>query len=405
MNQDARAALWVVLWSRTITTFSGAVSALAYSYSAIHHLGGPSAGVAVATCAAVGVLAGNVFGGLADFVRAPLVIASAGVLGILTSGSAYLIADAEQYTLPLWCLLASLSGMVTAAVARGENTAIVHVAPREDLQQLFSAVSIRAQAASAAAGTVSGIIIATDPSGPFLIDCAGWGLNVLLVIPLALRYPSGGANRPAFAAPELLRGFTFIAERRPLLVIVLVSAFANMFLAGAGAVITIDLITRGVDVRLIGLLETGVNVAALLGSIVSGVLSRRFATRLLFVTVLLSLTASMLATAMWGNTFVIMGALACGVFLIPTLGVSAAVTLASWTPNELQARVSGANSVMSLVLTSVSPAALGSIYVHTSRFVVMSLVASGTLAAAIVSGRLIPTNASVPSRFEVTPAD
>lgn len=88
MNQDARAALWVVLWSRTITTFSGAVSALAYSYSAIHHLGGPSAGVAVATCTAVGVLVGNVFGGLADFIRAPLVIASAGVLGILTSGSA-----------------------------------------------------------------------------------------------------------------------------------------------------------------------------------------------------------------------------------------------------------------------------------------------------------------------------
>ncbi|SBN62476.1 Major Facilitator Superfamily protein [Curtobacterium sp. 9128] len=390
MSADLRPALWVVLWSRALTTFSGAVGALAYSYVAIHHLGGPSAGVAVATCTAVGVLVGNLAGGLADFVRAPLVIGGAALVGAVTSGTAFILADAGRTTLPTWCVLSLLSGLVTAAAARGENTAIVHVAPREHLPRLFGVVSIRAQAAAAAAGTVSGLVIASDPALPFLVDCASWALSGVLLIPLALRYPRSGADRPSFSPSELLRGFTFIAQQRPLLTVVVVSAIANMFLAGASAVITIDLISRGTDVRLVGLLETVVNLAALLGSVASGVLSRRLTTRQLFVLVLSVLTGAMAAMAIWGTVQVVMVALAVGVFSIPALGVSAAITLASWTPAGLQARTSGASSVLSLVLTSVSPAALGSLYLHTSRLVTLSVVATGTLAAAAIARRAVP---------------
>lgn len=218
-------------------------------------------------------------------------------------------------------------------------------------------------------------------------------LSGLLLIPLMKRYPKGSADAPAFAPSEMLRGFTFIMRSRPLLAVVLVSAVANMFLAGAGAVISIDLISRGVDVRLVGLLETVVNIAALLGSVGSGVLSRRLATRRLFVLVLAVLTLSMFIMAIWGNIAVVMAALACGVFLIPALGVSAAISVAIHTPSGLQARTSGANSVISLLLASVSPAALGSIYVHTSRFVVLTIVAAGTLVSAAISHRFIPDRA------------
>lgn len=390
VNIDARTALWLVLWSRVLTTFSGAVSALAYSVIAIHHLGGSSAGVAVATCAAVGVLLGNLLGGIADFVRPPLVIGAAGLLGCVTSGVAFLMTRSHGYDLPVWCFLTLLSGLASTAAARGENTAIVHIAPRDQLPRLFGAVSMRAQVAAAAAGTVSGALIAADRALPFALDAGAWTVSVLIAVPLVRRYPRSGSPRGSFALAELVRGFTVIARSSPLLSIVAVSALANTFLAGAGAVITIDLIDRGVDVRLVGLVEAAVNVAGLLGSIASGLIARRLRTRQLFVLVLAVLTCSMAVMAVRGDVPVVVVALSCGVFLIPSLGVSAAVGLATLTPPELQARTSGANSAVSLLLTTVSPAALGAPYVHTSRSVVLSVAAAGTLVAAVIARVAVP---------------
>jgi len=386
--------VWLLIAGRLLTAFSEGIAALALVAIAVKELGGVESGVIVATAAAVGMLTGSFAGGAADFTSPLRVLIVAAVAGTVCAGALAVVTAVGWRQLAVYTAGAFVLSLCSEACSRAETTALVHLVAPEQLPRVFGAMSARTQMAAAAAGLVSGLIIAVNLTLPFAIDALAWAVCVLLsalvLAGYAVRAQAG--ERPLFRLRELARGYQFVARTPTVLAIVLIGALANLFLVGAGLVIQLDLIARGTSLVFVGFLDAATGAAALVGSIASGWLTARLSLRAMFVLVLAVLAVSVLVCGLSGNVWVMMVALSVAVFFLPSLGVSASTAVARLTPLHMQARVSGASAVISLLSTTVSPAVFGAGYARTNRVVMLAVAAVGTAVAGVASVIALPTH-------------
>lgn len=98
----------------------------------------------------------------------------------------------------------------------------------------------------------------------------------------------------------------------------------------------------------------------------------------------------MLFCALSQNYWITVTSLSCAVILIPSLGVSTAVALAQLAPDTMQARVSGASAIVSIITSAISPGLYGFSYARFSRFVTLFATACALGTLAVIARYTIP---------------
>lgn len=388
-----RRAVHRLILGRLVVGFASGLSTLGFTVIAIQELGGVHAGVIVAAAIAIGGLLGNIVGSLADFwspVRVMLVLAGAAAAAAALPFATVLLGVT---TLPLFAASSGVLALCATGISRADTTAFVQMLPEDELPRVFGLIAVRGQIASSLAGLCAGATLIAWAPLPFLVVTLAW----LLFIPVTLafgrtytRVVDVQITRPELGLAPLLTGFSFALSHRGIAAILLISAASNLFLGGFGAVIEIDLLAAGTSPVLVGLLETFTSLAALLGSIVSGPLSARLSVRSLFVLVNSVMGTAIIACSLTQTYAVVAASLSVAVFFIPSLGVAAAASIARMTPMSMQARVSGASSIISLSLAAVSPGLYGFAYVRMSRLVLFAGTGAVILVLAVVSRFTVP---------------
>lgn len=384
--------IWLVMAIRLVTTFATSVASLAYLYVAMNFVGGVVPSVIVVSASAIGFLLGNFLGGLSDLVNPAASLLIASLLGVTVSLFVSVAALSSFWQLAVFVAGSGLTSVFLASSARAESSAVVIATPTEDLPKVFGVLAARAQIVVAFAGLVSGALIVWSVMAPFILDTLAWSIAGVLAITLYRRRKilerQEVPESVSFVA--LFRGYSFVVGNKYVLGIVLISTFANLFLEGAGAVIEIDLLRQEVNPVLVGWIGAGTGAAGLIGSVLSGKIADRFGTRFLFVAVLTTMALAFLLIAAMGSYVVTLISLCTAVFLLPSLGVSAATGIARRTPQGLQARVSGTTAVLSLISSSVSPGAFGGLYAATSRLLSLSVISGGVFVAAVLARFSLP---------------
>ncbi len=381
-QQDQR-RVYLLLWSRLLTAFSAGLTALAYSYVAVRELESVESGAAVALTLGLGALVGNLVGGLADFYRPPKVLALASAAGTSGAVAAFIASNVGAGSIVPYLAAAFVTAGAGAVCSRAESAAVVHLVPQARFPRVFGMLAARAQIAGALAGATSGLLISTDVRLPFAIDLVAWLIGLGFAVALGRGWPRGPGHAD-LAKPTLsgmFDGFRLALAKGPIRTLIGISALANLFLEGVGTVIELDLLAGGTSIIAIGLLGTATNLSALAGSLVSGFISSRVPPRALFGIVLGVLAGAVIVVALTDHVVIIGAALACGVFLIPALGVTVAMTVARLTARDHQARVSGANAVISMISNGISPGVFGFGYARFAKLPVLAIAATGVLAA------------------------
>lgn len=386
-------AVRALIAGRLLTSFGEGLAGFAVTVIAIQNLGGIDSGVAVAIAFATGALIGNIVGSLADFYAPPRIITLSAFTATATSLTLTISSLTDTLTLPIVVIISFIITTCSSALSRADTTAFVHMLTPEDLPQTFGFIAARTQVAAAIAGIFAGITLNAWQSLPFIISTTSWIILIGFTIVFGRAYIAANCRPqevPDFGFFTLFAGFAFAIKTRPIAAVIIISATANLFLEGAGTIIEIDLIASGVSVVLVGMLGTFTSLAALVGSLFSGTISARFTPRLLFIMVFMLLSSAMLFCALSQNYWIIVTSLSCAVILIPSLGVSTAVALAQLAPDTMQARVSGASAIVSIITSAISPGLYGFSYARFSRFVTLFATACALGTLAVIARYTIP---------------
>ena len=386
-------AVRALIAGRLLTSFGEGLAGFAVTVIAIQNLGGINSGVAVAIAFATGALIGNIVGSLADFYPPPRIITLSAFTATAISLTLTISSLTNTLTLPIVVIISFIITTCSSALSRADTTAFVHMLNPEDLPQTFGFIAARTQVDAAIAGIFAGITLNAWQSLPFIISTTSWIILIGFTIVFGRAYIAANCRPqevPDFGFFTLFAGFSFAIKTRPIAAVIIISATANLFLEGAGAIIEIDLIASGVSIVLVGMLGTFTSLAALVGSLFSGTISARFTPRLLFIMVFMLLSSAMLFCAFSQNYWITVTSLSCAVILIPSLGVSTAVALAQLAPDTMQARVSGASAIVSIITSAISPGLYGFSYARFSRFVTLFATACALGALAVIARYTIP---------------
>jgi len=204
---------------------------------------------------------------------------------------------------------------------------------------------------------LGGLLFSISRSLPVLADVISYLLSAVAALlvrtPLPAPPPEGGAHEPPLRA--MRSGLKFVWRHEVLRPVVVVATLINFAVNGFMLVLIVVLQERGVRPAGIGLAETAIAVATIIGALISAVVLWKLpAGRALIVgTVLLGV--SLVACAFVHSYPVVLALLAVGFLLIPAVNAGFLTYVMLITPEAMQGRVQSALMTSLMAMSPLAP--------------------------------------------------
>lgn len=343
-----------------ISSLGSRMSSLAFPLITLAATGSPFAVglVAGATTMAL-VLVGLPAGALVDRWDRRRTMISAAALGGAAYLSVAIAAFAHCITVPHLMLAAACGGVANSFYHPAEQVAVRHVVRTSDIPRAAINNQVRSATAGLAGPPIGGLLFGIARGLPMVAD----GLTYLVAIVCAsrVRTPLPGTTSESREAllPSIRTGLQFLFGHQLLRTITLLSTVLNF--AGTGLVVsvTITMQQRGTAPGWIGAVSSAMAVSMLVASLLAERILQHVS-----IGLLMFLTPVVGAAAFAGMAYVhapimLMVLMACATFLLAPCNAAVIAVLTARTPADRLGRVMSADDVLSLVLSSLAPAAMG----------------------------------------------
>lgn len=299
-------------------------------------------------------------GALADRVNQRTMMRASSALGALLFGSLAVAGMLQALTVPHLLVVALGCGVVGGIFTPAEAAAIPRVVAPADLPTAMSQNQAREAIASLLGGPIGGALFAVARWLPFAADAISYAACWILVG--GLRTPLGPVStRRGRMWADISEGLR-TTWTVPLFRILLIWApLVNLTLNAVVFLTILRLIRAGEPPVAIGLVEAGIGVSALVGSVAAPWLIERVPTGMFSVAIGWSFVPLSLPLAMWNHPAVAVAALGIGFFFVPAGNAGVGAYRVAMTPPELLGRVQSAMQFVSRLTMPLSPVLAGAL--------------------------------------------
>jgi MFS family permease len=268
-------------------------------------------------------------------------------------------------TLPHLVVAAFLTGAASGIYAPAEVSAVRSVVLSEDLPQALSRNQARRHVAGMIGAPLGGALFAVAAWLPALVDSVTYGVSWVLLgrlrTDLAGQGPGSTRPRPWRGVVE---GFHHVAAQPFLRVITVWSALVNFAVSALLFAVVLRLVQSGAPPSCIGLVETAVAIAAVLGSLLAPLLLDRVPTGWLTVLTSWSFVPLSIPLMVWNTPGVAAAALCAGFLVSPAGNAGISSYRMATTPDALQGRVQSTMSFVAICVMPLSPLLAGGLLAH-----------------------------------------
>lgn len=346
----------------------------------------------------LGALVGLIPGGLlADSVERRRLRLLAGILGALVQALLVIVLLTGVAGAVLLAVLAFADRFRETLLGSASNAMLKQIVPTAQLPRAVSVNQGRQSAVEMAAGPAGGALLGLSIVFPPLAQLLGNLGSVIATLTMRRRYHprTAGARRTTVGA-DLREALTWVLSQPVRLQILAIASAVNLGANGLIFAVLLDLAADGVPATRIGLLNTVLAAAILLGAVLAprlvdavptGVLAIVPVGLMALVGVFLAFSPSML----WiGAAYAVLGV------GIPAINASSQGFFTHITPVAMQGRVSSLMRVVSSALMPLAPAMAGwgldLLGVMPTMLVFAGVLALGAVAGLLGQGlRRIPT--------------
>jgi predicted MFS family arabinose efflux permease len=326
-----------------------------------------------------------------------------GLAGTVLYGSVALAAWADRLTLVHLVAVSLLSGAANALYVPAQNAALRQIVTADDLGTALAAAHGRQHVAGLTGGPLGGLLYAIGRAIPIAVDAVSYLVMTVLLAtirtPLPAAEPDGDGHEPMMRS--IRSGLSWLMRQPALRAIATVSTLFNFSATAIMLVLVLSMQQRGVPTSVIGLLETGIGVGGLLGSIAAPKLLATFSTGTIAVAGAWAVVLSFGATAFTTSSAVLIVMPALGMLLIPALNSGLFGYQMLITPDNLQGRAQTAVLFLATSTTPLAPVAGGALLGTAGpRWALLALSGLITVAAVLVT--VSRSIRSIPLLSEVT---
>jgi MFS family permease len=299
-------------------------------------------------------------GAIADRVNQRTMMRASSALGAALFSSLAVAGVLHVLTVPHLLVVALGCGVVGGIFTPAEAAAVPRVVAPPDLPTAMSQNQAREAIASLLGGPVGGALFAIARWLPFAADAVSYAACWLLVGRLRTPLDPVSSERTRLRA-DIAEGLR-TTWRVPLFRVLLVWApLVNLTLNAVVFLTILRLIRAGESSVTIGLVEAGIGVSALTGSVAAPWLIERVPTGMFSVAIGWSFVPLSIPLAMWNRPVIAVLALGVGFFFIPAGNAGVGAYRVAMTPPELLGRVQSAMQFVSRLTMPLSSVLAGAL--------------------------------------------
>ncbi|MBB2892504.1 MFS transporter [Flexivirga oryzae] len=297
-------------------------------------------------------------------------------------------------------------GAAESVFGPADTLATKAVVPAPDLSTAMSAVEGRQGVTGLIGPPLGGLLFSVSRSLPVLADVVSYVVSaaaaLLVRTPLPAPRPEGGEHEPPLQA--MRSGLKFVWRHEVLRPVVVVATLLNFAVNGFLLVLIVVLQERGVRPVGIGLAETAIAVATIVGALLSAIVLKKLAAGRALIVGTVLLGTCLVACAFVHSYPVLLVLLAVGFLLIPAVNAGFMTYVMLITPEAMQGRVQSALMTTLMAMSPLAPV-VGGLFVEWWNGEVSLVVLGGlALLSALVVGLVGPLR-RMPLLADVPPVD
>lgn len=364
--EDAkRPALWrnrdfqLLMVGNTLNGIGSRMSGLAFPLLALWMTGN----AALAGLVGGGVVAGMVVAGIpaGTFIdrwnrRSAMIWSS--LVAAASYATVVLAYSADALSITQLVVAGFVVGAAEAVFAPADTLATKTVVPAEDLSTAMSVVEGRQGVTGLVGPPVGGVLFAISRSLPVLADVASYlvaAVAALLVrTPLPAPPPEGDEHEPPLRA--MRSGLRFVWRHEVLRPVMAIATVLNFAINGFMLVLIVVLRERNVEPAGIGLAETAIAVATIVGAVVAGAVLKKVPAGHVLIVGAVVLGSCLIACAFVHNYPLVLLLLLAGFLLTPALNAGFLTYVMLITPEAMQGRVQSALMTCVMGMSPLAPA-------------------------------------------------
>ena len=301
-------------------------------------------------------------------------IAALAWLSVVVAG----LADGLSITAPHLAGALFVSSMVGSLMDPVGTAALHAVVPRAHLGQAMSVAQGRDAASTLLQGPLGGLLYGMSTVLPFVVSAAGRLVSV--VSTSLVREPLNGdlgAARTEHPLASLREGLRYVFGVPLLRTAIWLFMLVNIVLNGMMVAINLHLVRIGTAPALIGLINTGVGVGVLAGSVLAGLLVNRVRVGALTAMALGVAGVAAVVMALYPTYWGFVPALTGMMFFAPALNAGMLSYATAITPGHMQGRMAATMGLTGLVAGPTAPLAGSLLLAHLGIGAAMWLFAAG----------------------------
>ncbi|WP_158607567.1 MFS transporter [Flexivirga caeni] len=248
-------------------------------------------------------------------------------------------------------------GAAEAVFEPADTLATKTVVPAEELGSAMSAVQGRQGVTGLVGPPLGGALFAISRSLPVLADVISYVMSaaatLLVRTPLPAPPPDGGAHEPPMRA--MRSGLRFVWRHEVLGPVVIVATLLNFAVNGFLLVLIVVLRDRGVRPAGIGLAETAIAVATIVGAVLSAVVLKKLPAGRTLIAGAVLLGICLVACAFVHSYLVVLAVLTVGFLLVPAGNAGFMTYVMLITPDAMQGRVQSALMTSVMGMSPLAP--------------------------------------------------
>lgn len=312
-------------------------------------------------------------------------------LRALLLGSLALTIALDKATFAQIVAVAFLSRCAGTFFNPAEIASLQRVVPERQLPEAIARNESREYGAFLAGPAIGGALYGAERALPFFADAISYCVSLLgiLFIRSDLGPEARGGARPGFIG-DLGEGLRYTWRTPFLRTAVLIVGGSNLITNGLGLALVLAVRQRGASAASVGLMLTLSAIGGLLGSLAAPLLQKRLSP---LAAVSAAAVASTIVIALFPidlDPYVVAALLAAMTFAAPTLNAILVGRQIATVPNQLQARVEGAGSVVATGAIAFGALAAGWLL---ERFGAMATIESFAVLMALLALTVVSSTA------------
>lgn len=367
-----RPALWrnrdfeLLMVGNTLNGIGSRVSGLAFPLLALWLTGNAAlAGLVGGAVVAGLVVAGVPAGAFVDRWNRRATMVWSALAAAATYATVVLAYAADALTITQLVIAGVVVGAAEAFFTPADTLATKTVVPAEDLSTAMSAMQGRQGVTGLVGPPLGGLLFSISRSLPVLADVASYLISaaaaLLVRTPLPAPPPEGDTHEPPLQA--MRSGLRFVWRHEVLRPVMVIATLINFAGTGFMLVLIVVLQQRGVRPAGIGLAETAIAVATIVGAVAAGSILKKVAAGRVLMGGAVLLGASLVACAFVHSYPLVLALLVVGFLLTPALNAGFMTYVMLITPETMQGRVQSALMTCVLAMSPLAPA-MGGLFVE-----------------------------------------